>query len=138
VTSRTYVTEYEGSREPPELQVMHKHAMTEPDMKAEAAQLGGGGPRPDQTQKGLTMSTPTTDRPRQERAEGPRLPTRAELYRATEATRATMKDPAADLHTRYQAAEKEAATAWAYEQRHGSQPKVDLERWSREEEKEAG
>ena len=47
-----YVTEiYEGSREPPELHVLHKQAMTEPDMKAEAAQLAGRDPRPISTQE---------------------------------------------------------------------------------------
>ena len=46
-----YVTGiYDRTREPTELQVMHKYPMTEPDTKAGAAQLAGRGPRPDQNQ----------------------------------------------------------------------------------------
>ena len=78
------------------------------------------------------MSTATTTR-----AEGPRLPTRAELYRATDATRATMNDPAASVLDRYKAAENEAAALHAFEQRHGSQTQADIGRWH-EKELEAG
>ena len=70
------------------------------------------------------MSTPTMTR-----AEGPRLPTRSELYRATDATRATMNDPGASMLDRYKAAENEAAALHAFEQRPGSQTQADVERW---------
>jgi hypothetical protein len=124
-----YVTEiYDPHPEPAELQVMHKYPMAEPE--TEAAQLGGSGPRPNQhPERNQSMSTPTTDRPRRERAAGPRLPTTAELYRATEATQAVLSDPAATAQDRYRAAEREEATARAFNQRHGSQSRADLERW---------
>ena len=181
--SREYVTEiyHDGPHEPQELQVMHKHAMTElepekplyvdaacrhpgcgestprpmttkdgsdwimrhgeeahgnpyigakwtsvrePDMKAEAAQLGGSGPRPDQNpERNQSMSTATTW-----------APTRAELDQATARTQATIASnaPPAD---RLRAAELEEAAHNGYLQRPGAD--AELQR-AAEREWEAG
>ncbi len=67
--------------------------------------------------------------PRHARAEGPRLPTMAELNRATAHTAATIKDPESTVHDVHRAAEMEAATLHAFEQRHGNQAGTDLERY---------
>ncbi len=64
----------------------------------------------------------------QTRTEGPRLPTRAEVIRASKATAAILADPDATLADLYPAAEAEAATFHAYEHRHGAQVRAELER----------
>ena len=61
------------------------------------------------------------------RAEGPRLPTLAELRRATAETAATMADPKASVHDKYAAAEREASALHAFEHTPGNQAKADLE-----------
>jgi hypothetical protein len=63
------------------------------------------------------------------RAKGPRLPTLAELNRATLHTAAMIADPASTPLDRYRAAELEEATLRAYEQTPGSQAEASLERW---------
>jgi len=62
------------------------------------------------------------------RAEGPRLPTLAELNRATAVTQAAIADPCPSLADVYEAAELEAATLHAYWQTSGAQAKYELER----------
>ena len=64
----------------------------------------------------------------QSRAAGPRLPSRAELNRATEATAAAIADPNASVQDIHRAAELEAATLHAYWQTPGAQAKAELER----------
>ncbi len=64
----------------------------------------------------------------QTRAAGPRLPSRAELNRATRATAAAIADPNASMQDIHRAAELEAATLHAYEHHHGKQAKAELER----------
>jgi len=112
-----WVTEIdEGSREPPELQVMHKHPMQEPQVKAEAAQLAGiDGPRPDQTQKGLTMSTATTW-----------APTRDELDQATARTADAIAKGASPAD-RQRLAELEEAAHNGYLQRPGADAELQHE-----------
>ena len=116
-----YVTEiYEGNREPPELQVMHKHAMTEPEMKAGAAQLAGRDPRPDQhPREEPIMSTATTW-----------APSRAELDQATARTAAAIADPSASRADVERAAELEEAAHNAYLQHPGADAELqrDAER----------
>jgi hypothetical protein len=116
-----YVTEiYEGNREPPELQVMHKYAMTEPEMKAGAAQLAGRDPRPDQhPREEPTMSTATTW-----------APSRAELDQATARTAAAIADPSASRADVERAAGLEEAAHNAYLQRPGADAELqrDAER----------
>jgi hypothetical protein len=63
----------------------------------------------------------------QTRAEGPKLPSRAALVRATAQTAATLKDPHASLQDIHHAAELEAATLHAFWQTHGNQAKAELE-----------
>ena len=78
----TYVTEVQENREPAELQVLHKLPM-----EARAAQLAGqDGPRSDQTQKGLTMSTPTMTRPEAEPRTASNSPARLQELAAAERT----------------------------------------------------
>ena len=62
------------------------------------------------------------------RAEGPRLPTLAELNRATRATGAVLADPESTIQDVHRAAELEAATLHAYWQTPGAQAKAELER----------
>jgi hypothetical protein len=126
-----YVTEiYEPDPEPPELQVMHRYPMAEP-AKAEAAQLGGSGPRPDQHQeRNQPMSTTTTSW----------LPTRAELDEMTARTAAVLADPRASLADRERAAEVEEKVHAAFLKRPGADAELqaDAERELREYELEAG
>jgi hypothetical protein len=63
------------------------------------------------------------------RAKGPRLPTLAELNRATLHTAAVIADPASTALDRYRAAEAEEATALAFGLRPGGQTEADLESW---------
>ena len=64
----------------------------------------------------------------QRRAAGPRLPSRAELNRATKATAAAIADPNASVQDIHRAAELEAAILHAYWQTPGMQAKAELER----------
>jgi hypothetical protein len=64
----------------------------------------------------------------QARAEGPKLPSRAELNQATKATAAAIADPNASVQDIHRAAELEAATLHAYWQKPGVQAKSELER----------
>jgi hypothetical protein len=64
----------------------------------------------------------------QTRAAGPRLPSRAELNRATKTTTAAIADPNASVQDIHRAAELEAATLHAYWQTPGMQAKAGLER----------
>jgi len=64
----------------------------------------------------------------QRRAAGPRLPSRAELNRATKATAAAIADPNASVQDIHRAAELKAATLHAYWQTPGMQAKAELER----------
>ena len=64
----------------------------------------------------------------QRRAAGPRLPSRAELNRATRATAAAIADPDASVQDIHRAAELEAATLHAYWHTPGPQAKAELER----------
>ena len=72
------------------------------------------------------MSAPAPRPPT--RAEGPRLPTLAELNRATAVTAAALADPEATIQHIYQAAELEEATLHAYWQTPGWAAKAELER----------
>jgi hypothetical protein len=64
----------------------------------------------------------------QRRAARPRLPSRAELNRATRATAAAIADPSASVQDIHGAAELEAATLHAYWQTPGALAKAELER----------
>jgi hypothetical protein len=66
---------------------------------------------------------------RQARAAGPRLPSPAELRRATARTAAAIADPASTAVDVYRAAEAEEATVLAFMQGRGSQMQADLEHW---------
>ena len=112
----TYVTEVAaGNREPTELQVMHKRAMTEPEEEARAAQLAGDDPRPASQNPGRNqpMSTATTCW----------APTRGDLDAATARTEAAIISgaPPADI---LRAAELEEATHNGYLQRPRSDEKL--------------
>jgi hypothetical protein len=76
-----------------------------------------------------TTTTTSDGTSRRTRPEGPRLPSPAELRRATDRTRAVLADPAATAFDRYCAAELEMATAEAFARRRGSQVQADLENW---------
>lgn len=123
-----YETEiYEPHRDPPELQVMHKYPMAEPE--TEAAQLGGSGPRPDQHHReDRSMSTATTW-----------APTRPELDEVTARTKAAI-DGHASLAEVEHLAEIEEAAHKAYLTRPGADAELqaDAERELREYEMEAG
>jgi hypothetical protein len=62
------------------------------------------------------------------RAEGPRLPTLAELNRATRATSEVIAEPDSTATDIYRAAELEAATLHAYWHTGGWTAKAELER----------
>jgi hypothetical protein len=121
---------YDPDPRPRELQVLHRYPMAEP-VKAEAAELGGSGPRPDQHQeRNQSMSTATTW-----------LPTRAELDEMTAQTAAVLADPRASLADRERAAEVEEKVHAAFLKRPGADAELqaDAERELREmEDKEAG
>ena len=112
-----YVTEiYEPNGEPSERQVMHKYPMTEP-AEAEAAQLGGSGPRPDQHQeRNRSVSTATTW-----------APTRAELDEATARTAAAVADPSVSRADAARVAELEEKAHNAYLQRPGADAELQRE-----------
>lgn len=63
----------------------------------------------------------------QTRAAGPRLPSRADLNQATQATAAAIADPAASVQDICRAAELEAATLHAYWHTPGTQAKAELD-----------
>jgi hypothetical protein len=112
----TYITEISGGHQPPELQVMHKHPLQEPQVKAEAAQLAGkDGPRPDQIpERNQPMSTATTW-----------APTRDELDEATARTAdAIQRGSPADIQ---RAAELEEAAHNGYLQRPGADAELQHE-----------
>ena len=67
------------------------------------------------------------DPPRQARVEGPQLPTRADLDRATAVTAATIADPACDPADTYRAAEVEAAVLSAYWHVPGAAAELEIE-----------
>ena len=73
------------------------------------------------------MTRPSADLPRQARVEGPRLPTRADLDRATAATAATIADPASGPADIYRAAEVEAAILSAYWYVPGAEAELEAE-----------
>ena len=113
----TYITEISGAtHEPPELQVMHKYPMTEPDMKAGAAQLAGRDPRPDQNPtEEPTMSTATTW-----------APTRDELDQATARTAGAIARGASPADIQ-RSAELEEAAHNGYLQRPGANAQLQRE-----------
>jgi hypothetical protein len=65
--------------------------------------------------------------PHQARAEGPQLPTRADLDRATALTAATIADPASGPADIYRAAEAEAAVLSAHWQVPGAEAELEAE-----------
>lgn len=111
-----YITEIDAPAEPPELQVLHKRALTEPQVKAEAAQLAGkDGPRPDQRpRKEPTMTTTLW------------APTRDELDQATTRTADAIArgSSPADIQ---RAAELEETAHNAYLQRPGADAELQAE-----------
>ena len=105
--NRTYVTEVDANREPPELQVMHKKGM-----EAEAGQLASvPGPRhPDQDPEERNQPMTTTLW----------APTREELDEVTARTADAMAAEDASLADRLRAAELEEAAHHGYLQRPGA------------------
>jgi hypothetical protein len=73
------------------------------------------------------MTRASADPPRQARTEGPRLPTRADLDRATAVTAATIADPTCGPADIYQAADVEAAVLSAYLQVPGAEAELEAE-----------
>jgi hypothetical protein len=73
------------------------------------------------------MTRASADPPRQTHAEGPLLPTRADLDRATAVTAATITDPAAGPADIYRAAEVEAAILSAYWHAPGAEAELEAE-----------
>ena len=73
------------------------------------------------------MTRASADPPRQVQAEGPQLPTRADLDRATAVTAAAIADPASGLADIYRAAEMEAAILSAYWHVPGAEAELEAE-----------
>jgi hypothetical protein len=73
------------------------------------------------------MTRASSDLPFQARVEGPRLPTRADLDRATAATAATIADPGSGPADIYRAAEMEAAILSAYWHVPGAEAELEAE-----------
>jgi hypothetical protein len=73
------------------------------------------------------MTRASADPPRQPRAEGPQLPTRADLDRATAATAAAIADPASSPGDIYRAAGVEAAVLSAYWHVPGAAAELEIE-----------
>ena len=73
------------------------------------------------------MNRASADRPREARTEGPQLPTRADLDRATALTAAAIADPACGPADIYRAAEAEAATMSAYWHVPGAEAELEAE-----------
>ncbi len=75
----------------------------------------------------MESMTSRADPPHQARVEGPQLPTRADLDRATAVTAATIVDPASGPADIYWAAEMEAAVLSAYWHVPGAQAELEAE-----------
>jgi hypothetical protein len=75
----------------------------------------------------MESMTSRADPPHQARAEGPQLPTRADLDRATAVTAAAIADPASGPADIYRAAETEAAVLSAYWHVPGAQAELEAE-----------
>ena len=75
----------------------------------------------------MESMTSRADPPHQARVEGPQLPTRADLDRATAVTAATIADPACGPADIYRAAEMEAAVLRAYWHVPGAQAELEAE-----------
>ena len=75
----------------------------------------------------MESMTSRADPPHQARVEGPQLPTRADLDRATAVTVATIVDPASGPADIYRAAEMEAAVLSAYWHVPGAQAELEAE-----------
>ena len=73
------------------------------------------------------MTRASADPPCQARVEGPQLPTRADLDRATAVTAATIADPASGPADIYRAAEMEAAILSAYWHVPGAEAELEAE-----------
>ena len=73
------------------------------------------------------MTRASADLPRQVQAEGPQLPTRADLDRATAVTAAMIADPACCPADVYRAAEIEAAVLSAYWHVPGAEAELEAE-----------
>ena len=75
----------------------------------------------------MESMTSRADLPHQARVEGPELPTRADLDRATAMTAAAIADPASGPADIYRAAEIEAAVLSAYWHVPGAQAELEAE-----------
>ena len=75
----------------------------------------------------MESMTSSADPPHQARVEGPELPTRADLERATAVTAAAIADPASGPVDIYRAAEMEAAILSAYWHVPGAQAELEAE-----------
>ena len=75
----------------------------------------------------MESMTSRADPPHQARVEGPQLPTRADLDRATAVTAATIADPSSGPVDIYRAAEMEAAVLSAYWHVPGAQAELEAE-----------
>jgi len=75
----------------------------------------------------MESMTSRADPPHRARAEGPQLPTRADLDRATAVTAATIADPASGPADIYRAAEIEEAVLSAYWHVPGAQAELEAE-----------
>lgn len=73
------------------------------------------------------MTQASADLPPQTHVEGPQLPTRADLDRATAVTAATIADPACGPVDIYRAAEVEAAILSAYWHVPGAEAELEAE-----------
>ena len=73
------------------------------------------------------MTRASADPPRQPCVEGPQLPTRADLDRATAATAAAIADPASSPAGIYRAAEVESAVLSAYWHVPGAEAELEIE-----------
>ena len=73
------------------------------------------------------MTRASADAAREARVEGPQLPTRTDLDRATALTAATIADPASGPADIYRAAEMEAAVLSAYWHVPGAEAELEAE-----------
>jgi hypothetical protein len=71
------------------------------------------------------MTRASADAPREAHVEGPQLPTRTDLDRATGLTAATIADPASGPADIYRAAEIEAAVLSAYSHVPGAEAELE-------------
>ena len=132
-----YVTEIAITPEPRELQVLHSpmpgpEAAPERDepgpMRQGPRKLPGRAAPADQNRIERNRSVSASQTSARTTAEGPKLPTRAALNRATRATAAAIADPESSVQEIHKAAELEAATLHAYWHTPGAQAKAELER----------